>query len=74
MEGWANVKNIAKYMGFSERTVRTLLKEGLPHVRLPKGSIRIKYSEADNYLMQFEVKETDAGEIIESICEELGVS
>lgn len=73
MEGWGKVKDIAKYMGFSERTVRTLLSEGLPHVRLPKGSIRIKYSEADNYLMQFQVKENDAEEIVESICEEMSV-
>jgi excisionase family DNA binding protein len=49
MRGWAKPKQIAKYMDLSERTVRSLLKKGLPHIRMPTGTTLVKYSEVDEY-------------------------
>lgn len=70
MEGWAPVKKIAKYVGMSERTIRDWLKrDGLKHARLKTGTILIKYSDVDEHLNTFQVKDSDA-EKIEHIANE----
>jgi hypothetical protein len=62
--GWGKLKEIARYMGLSERKGRDLLKEGLRHIRLPSGTILIKYSWADQYLEQFEINDDDQVSVI----------
>jgi hypothetical protein len=71
-KGWDKVKPISKYMGLSERKCRDLLKTGLRHIRLPSGTILIKYSWADQYLEQFEINNDDhVSKIVDDVCQEL---
>ena len=67
MRGWASVKDAAKYAGFSERTIRKFLKQGLKHSRLPSGTIRIRYKDIDDYLEQFQVNENQVDAIVDEI-------
>ena len=67
MLGWANVKNAAKYADVSERTMRGLLKEGLKHSRLPSGTIRIRFSDIDEYFKQYEVNDNLADSVVGEI-------
>ena len=53
MQGWAKIKQAAKYAGISERTMRDWLKQGLKHSRINSGSILVKYDYIDEYLEQF---------------------
>jgi excisionase family DNA binding protein len=54
MDGFAKIKPAAKYAGVSEGTFRKdWLKNGLKHVRLPSGTVLIKYSWVDEYLEKF---------------------
>jgi len=61
MEGWGKSKDVAKYAGVSERTVRNWLKEGLRHSRLRTGRILIKYAWLDEFLepLSDQVSEVD---------------
>lgn len=68
MSGWAKVPKIAEHMCLSERTVRDLLKQGLRCVRLPSGTILVKYDWADEFLEQFE---DDEGERVDAIVDEV---
>jgi len=67
MKGWVSVKDAGEYSGFSERTVRKLLKRGLKHSRLPSGTIRIRYQDIDDYLEQFQVNEDRVESIVNEI-------
>jgi excisionase family DNA binding protein len=71
MQGWGKIKPAAKYAGISERTFRDWLKVGLPHSRLPSGTILIKYSDIDEFLKRFEVMKNQADEMVEQILSEL---
>jgi hypothetical protein len=53
MEGWASIKIAAKYADVSVRTMRGLLKRGLKHSRVSSGMIRIRYSDIDEFFMQY---------------------
>jgi excisionase family DNA binding protein len=67
MLGWCKVKNAAKYADVSERTIREWLKEGLKHSRLPSGTIRIRYSDIDEYLEQFQVNDNLVDTVVDEI-------
>jgi excisionase family DNA binding protein len=67
MPGWCKVKNAAKYADVSERTIREWLKEGLKHSRLPSGTIRIRYSDIDEYLEQFQVNDNLVDTVVDEI-------
>ena len=57
MDGWGKIKPVAKYAGISERTLRgDWLKNGLKHVRLPSGTVLLKYEWVDRYLESFTSK------------------
>lgn len=71
MKGWANVKNAAKYADVSERTVRNWLKEGLKHSRLNAKTIRIQYSDIDDFLEQFQVDGHIVDNIVDSVFSDL---
>lgn len=67
MQGWAKVKKAAKYSGVSERTFRDWLKAGLPHTRLPTGTILVRFDDIDNYLSKFQT----SSDVIETAVNEL---
>ena len=56
MEGWASIKNAAKYADVSVSTMRGFLKQGLKHSRLPSGLIRIRYADIDEFLTRYQVQ------------------
>ena len=64
MDGWGKIKDISKYCGLSERTLRSLLKKGLRHSRLETGTILIKTEWIDQYLENFEIKENEVDKIV----------
>ena len=53
--GYGKIKEAARYAGVSPRTLRKFLKQGLKNVRLPTGTILIRYSWIDEFLGEFEV-------------------
>ena len=67
MPEWLTVKSSTKYADRSERTVRTWLKNGLRHCKLPSGSILIKREWLDQYIEQYEVKKNKIDQIVEEI-------
>ena len=67
MLGWCKAKNAAKYADVSERKIREWLKEGLKHSRLPTGTIRIRYSDIDEYLEQFQVNDNLVDTVVDDI-------
>lgn len=71
MEGWANIKNAAKYADISERTLRTWLKEGLRHAKLPTGTIRIRYDALDAFLEQFADSQNQVDTMVDGLFQEL---
>ena len=64
MEGWTKIKPGAAYAGMKERAFRDWLKNGLQHVRLPSGTILIKYRWIDNYLEKFVANENQVDDIV----------
>ncbi len=68
---WGKVKNGAQYAGLSERKMRDLLKQGLKHIRLPSGTILIKYEWIDEYLEGFEVVENEIDQVVDEVCSEI---
>lgn len=67
MEGWASIKNAAKYADISVRTMRGLLKLGLKHSRVSSGMIRIRYSDIDEFFMQYQINENQIDKIFEEV-------
>jgi len=67
MQGWAKVKDGAKYAGISERTFREWLKNGLQHSVLPTGTILLKYSAVDEYLEIYSVQENEIANLVEDV-------
>ncbi len=54
MDGWGKIGPAATYAGVSEGTLRKdWLKNGLKHVRLPSGTVLIKYEWVDQFLEKF---------------------
>lgn len=72
---WTKVKGGAKYAAVEDRTFRPWLKDGLRHIRLPSGTILIKYSWIDEFLESFEVKQesskVEVDKIVKETCEGL---
>jgi excisionase family DNA binding protein len=52
---WKKIRDAAQYIGMSERTVRELLKQGLPHSRLPSGTVLVELEQIDEWLRDFSV-------------------
>jgi len=57
--GWGKISQISKYSGLSEKTLRSLLKQGLRHSRLRSGTILIKLQWVDEFLEKHEVSDVD---------------
>lgn len=71
MKAWASIKTAAVYADVSPRTVRSWLKEGLKHSRLPSGTIRIKLEDLDEFLSQYAVDGNEARARVDGIVEEV---
>lgn len=71
MDGWTKPKGGARYAGVSERTFRPWLKTGLRHVRLPSGTILVRYSDIDAFLEKFAVDLNDVDRIVDEVIGEL---
>ena len=67
LRGWLKVKEAAVYCGISERTIRSWLKEGLRHSRLRSGTILIRVSWIDEYLVRFEAQENEVDMIVDEV-------
>ena len=67
MDVWASIKNAAKYADVSVRTMRDLLKRGLKHSRVSSGMIRIRYSDIDEFFMQYQVSENQIDKIVDEV-------
>ncbi len=66
-DGWGKVPKIAEHMNLSSRKTRDCLKMGLRHVRLPTGTILIRYSWADEFLKQYEVTNNEINKIVDDV-------
>jgi len=65
LPGWGKIRPAAEYAGIKERTLRgDWLKNGLRHVRLPSGTILIKYEWIDQYLESFAATEGRVDKIV----------
>jgi excisionase family DNA binding protein len=67
MEGWATIKKAAKYADVSERTFRDWLKNGLKHSRLNAKTIRIRYSDIDDFLERYQVDDHLIDDLVDSV-------
>ena len=67
--GYGKVKEAARYAGVSPRTLRKFLRQGLKHVRLPTGTILIRYGWIDEFLERFEVE--DGQDRVDKLVEEV---
>ena len=65
--GWLTVKEASIYSGYSERSIRHFLKEGLRHVRPSSREILIKREWMDEFLERFEVREDQVDRIVEDV-------
>lgn len=71
LEGWGKVKQGAAYAGVGDRTFGKWPKKGLRHVRLPSGTILIKYTWIDDFLESFEIVENRVDDIVREIVEKI---
>lgn len=69
--GWLKVKAASRYSGISERTMRSWLKQGLPHSKMPSGMVLIKEQDIDCYLGNFQIEDNAPEKIANSLIEEL---
>ncbi len=67
---WLKVKQAAQHMGLSSRTVRDLLNNGLPHSRLPSGTILLEDCQIDEYLRSFDIQRQD-NQLVDNLVKEL---
>ena len=70
-QGWGKVKQGSRHAGVSERTFRPWFKVGLRHIRLPSGTILVKYSWIDDFLQQYEVTENRVDQVVTEVLENL---
>ena len=70
VQGWAKVKEAAKYAGVSPRTLEDWLKDGLlRYIKMPSGMRLVKYQWIDEALEHFEVnpKENSLDRIVDDV-------
>lgn len=69
--GWARINRAAEYAGVKERTLRSWLKEGLKHSRLPSGTVLIKLAWIDEFLERFQETENRVDSIVNEALDSL---
>ena len=67
MQGWFKIKGAAGYSDLSPRTMRALLKQGLPYSRLPSGTVLISREALDDFFSRFEVRENQVDQIVDEV-------
>jgi hypothetical protein len=72
MDGWGKPKTISAYINSCERSVRTLMKDGLPYSKLPSGTVLIKFSDVDKFLEKYKVQQDQVDTIVTDVLKELG--
>lgn len=65
--GWLTVKEASVYSGYSERSIRHFLKEGLRHVRPSSRKILIKREWMDDFLEKFEIREDQVDKVVDEV-------
>ncbi len=66
---WMRIKNIAKYMDSSPKTVRRMVKFGLPYHRLPNGTLLFSQDEVDEWI-RISDPSKQISEIVNSVIDE----
>lgn len=66
IQEWFKVKQACKYCGLSEKTLRTVLKEGLSHSRA-RETILLKREWIDEYFKSFKVEHNQLGKMVDEI-------
>ncbi|OEU66544.1 MAG: hypothetical protein BA863_19490 [Desulfovibrio sp. S3730MH75] len=69
MKAWGKIKTIAERSDVSPRTVRTWLKDGLPHCKV-RGTILIKFDQLDAFLERFTVDDDQVVRIVSEVLNE----
>ena len=72
MTGWAKVPAAAQYAGLKPRSFRDLLKQGLPHSKLPSGTILVRLADIDAFLGKYAVNENRIDAIVNEVMAEVG--
>jgi excisionase family DNA binding protein len=67
VNGWAKIRQAARYAGVSERTLREWIHAGLKHARLPSGHILVKFEAIDEFLTGFVTDEKRVDRIVEDV-------
>ena len=71
MPGWVQIKGAAAYAGVSPRTLRYWFKQGLPHSRMSKGLVLIRYADLDADIEKHMLTEGDTDKRLDEIIESL---
>ena len=69
--GYTKVKSAARYAGVSERTFRDWLKSGLPHIKLPTGTILVAFQDIDEWLGKHRVSRNRLDEVVDDVMRSL---
>ncbi|SPD74181.1 DNA binding domain protein, excisionase family [uncultured Desulfobacterium sp.] len=67
MEGWTKKKGGANYAGVGERTFHDFLRMGLRHVKLPSGTVLIRYLDIDEFLEHYIVDKNEVSDIVNQV-------
>ena len=67
---WAKIRKASEHFGISPRTLRKLLDEGLPHSRLPSGTLLIELEAGDEWLRELRCGR-DSQKIVETLLDSL---
>jgi hypothetical protein len=73
MPEWLKKHQAGLYSSVSERTVHEWLKSGLRHSRLPSGTILIKRSWLDDFLLKFEATGNQVDDVVNDVCRGLEI-
>jgi len=68
---WMKIKTLAADTNVSERTVRSWLKAGLRHSRLPTGTILVKREWRDKFLESHEIRINEVDRLVDETLREL---
>lgn len=66
VKAWGKVKTVAERADVSPRTVRTWLKNGLPHSKI-RGTVLIKFEQLDSFLGSHAVSDNQVDEIVNKV-------
>ena len=65
---WMRIKTTGEHLDSSTKTVRRLIKYGLPHHRLPNGTLLFNQNEVDRWVRESDPKK-HINQIVDSVIE-----